>query len=100
MLGTGTGDWLLFPRFFLGQLHLRGVELLRSLGRAIAVHFGRHGFVPFRRGALPVRRGQLQASGLLVEVAQGAPAQSDPNPCAGDALVRFSSASSYLPSLK
>src|SRR6266436_1697127 len=63
------GQWLLMLGVFFGQLHLGGFQFLLHTGDIILIDFGGHGLVPLRQRLLPVRRRQLEASRLLVEIA-------------------------------
>src|SRR6266852_9428984 len=65
-----TGYWLLVVRVFFGQLHLGGFQFLLHPGHVGLIYFRGHGPIPLGKGPLPVCRRQLEASSLLVEVAE------------------------------
>src|ERR1035441_1408251 len=67
----GGATWRLLRALFLGQLHLGGIELLLHPRHIRRIDFGGNGAVPLGERALPVARGQLEASGLLVPIAEG-----------------------------
>src|SRR5271166_371539 len=61
---------LFFARRLLGQFHLGGFEVLLYLGYLLGIDFGGDGLVPLFQRALPVRGGELEAAGFLVQVAE------------------------------
>src|ERR1019366_10252716 len=66
----GGATWLLLRALFLGQLHLGGIELLLHPRHIRRIDFGGNGAVPLGERSLPIARGQLEASGLLVQIAE------------------------------
>src|SRR5579862_1831781 len=61
---------LLVPGIFLGELDLGRLEFFLYLRQLVVIDFGRDRLVPLLDGTLPMCRGQLQASGLLIQVAE------------------------------
>src|ERR1700680_138141 len=65
-----AGYGLLMLGIFFGQLHFGGFQFFLHTGQVVLIDFGGYGLVPLRYRPLPVRRCQLQASRLLVKIAE------------------------------